>query len=79
MIDNYKDLLYAIVKSDQENGDSIICVYDTFDSDKLCIIFNNLTTCAKFFNTSRSAISTTISKGTLRCKRYRIERFKIDD
>lgn len=80
MIDNYKDLLYAIVNSDEEDkGNFIICVYDTKDSDKLCVVFNNLSTCAKFFNTSRGSISTAIMRKSLRAGRYRIERFRLED
>lgn len=78
-IDNYKDLLFAIFNSDNESPKkSFICVYDTKNNDKLIAIFNNAENCAKFFNTTREAIYSTISKKILKLRRYKIERVKKD-
>lgn len=77
--ENYKELLYAIFFSDIEDSkkSSIICVYDTQDSDRLIAVFNSLKTCANFFNTSAEVISSTISRKALRNKRFRIERLTV--
>ena len=53
-------------------------MYDTKNNDKLIAIFNNAENCAKFFNTTREAIYSTISKKILKLRRYKIERVKKD-
>lgn len=79
MIENYKDLIRTIILSDQDEGrlNSVICVYDTLDSDKLIAIFNTSKTCADFFKTSYKCIQCDICRKTLRLRRYRLERVKL--
>ena len=80
LIENYKDLLFAIfnVDTNDTNLKSLICVYDTFEDEKLIAIFNNSKSCAKFFNTSARCIDSTICKKVLRNDRYKLERIKIN-
>jgi len=75
-IENYKDLLFAIFNTEEpiKQKYGVICVYDTKDNEKLVAIFNNATTCGKFFNTTGGCINDNISRKQLRCARYRIER-----
>lgn len=78
MIENYKDLLFAILSSDEENHKkSVICMYDTKDNDKLIAIFNSSKSCGKFLNTNPRTIDSSISKKLLRNRRYRLERLTI--
>lgn len=75
MIENYKELLFAIFNTDEEkNEKSVICVYDTKEDDRLIAIFNSSKSCGKFFKTSPRAIDCTICKKHLRNARYRLER-----
>ena len=82
LIENYKELLYAIFNVDtnkpKRGSNSFICVYDTKDSDKLVAIFNSSKSCAEFFNTSNRSIDSSVCRGELRYKRYRLERVKED-
>lgn len=79
MIENYKDLLFAILNSDEESSKrSVICIYDTQENDKLIAIFNSSKNCGKFFNTNPRTIDSSISKKQLRNKRYRLERVTIE-
>lgn len=81
LIENYKDLLYTIfnVDTDDTNIKSLICVYDTFEDEKLIAIFNNSKSCAKFFNTTTKCIDSTICKKILRMDRYKLERLKLEE
>jgi hypothetical protein len=77
-IENYKDLLFAIFNTDKENNkQSIICVYDTKENEKLIAIFNSSKNCAKFFGTSARIIDCCICRKCLKQNRYRLERLKI--
>ena len=77
-IENYKELLFAIFNTDEENGKTkIICVYDTKDNDRLVAIFNSSKSCAKFFKASPDTIDGCITKKQLKNDRYRLERVKI--
>ena len=79
MIENYKALLYALFNSDesQRTVKSVICVYDTFDSDRLVGVFSTSSECAKFFRTSRRVIDYSVCKKILKQRRYKLERVKI--
>ncbi len=77
-IENYKELLFAILNTDEENGKTkIICVYDTKDNDRLVAIFNSSKSCGEFFKTTANAIDATVTRKQLRNDRYRLERVKI--
>lgn len=79
LIENYKELLFAILNSDydKKRKKSILCVYDTKDNDRLIGVFNSTRTCANFFNTNVGVIKSTISRNNLRNHRYRIERVEL--
>lgn len=77
-VEIYADFVKAIFNTEEEKDvKAVICVYDTFKSDKLVAIFNNAISCAKFFNTSSNIINAIVCKGQLRWDRYRLERVKI--
>lgn len=76
LVKNYKNLLFTIFHTDNDDTKSFICVYDTKDNDRLIAIFNNSDKCSKFFNTTRKSIDTAICKHQLRCRRYRLERVR---
>jgi hypothetical protein len=72
----YYSLLVAIFNSDSIDDNKYsyeIIVYDTYTSLPFAV-FKNASSCAKFFNTSRSAILSWMSTKRLRKKRYLIER-----
>ena len=77
-IENYKNLLSAIQNSDIITKKKVICVYDTFDNERLIAMFNNTKSCADFFETSVNAIDCAVSRHQLRNFRYKIERLTID-
>ena len=79
-IENYKDLLVSIFNTDNPNSNKtfLICVYDTKEKDRLVAIFNSSKTCAKFFKTTYNSINTTITRGSLKVNRYRLERLKLE-
>lgn len=81
MIENYKDLLFAIfnVYQDNEEGKEFpIIVYDVTNNDMPVAIFKNAITCAKFFETSQKNIQCDVCRKTLKCGRYRLERVTIE-
>lgn len=78
--ERYYDLLQAITNSDQEEKNhryGVICVYDTFDNDRLVAIFNNAKTCGDFFGTNENVISCNMSRKQLKSGRYRLERVEL--
>jgi hypothetical protein len=75
-IDNYKNLLFAILNTEQQETANFICVYDTTDNDRLIAIFNSSRTCANFFKTSARSIDSTICRKNLKFNRYRLERVR---
>ena len=77
----YLDLLRAICNSDPDEmkRKSVIAVYDVLDNEKLIAIFSNSKNCAKFFSSNKKTIDSYISKGTIRTKRYKIERIYFID
>lgn len=77
-IENYKNLLLTIQNSDIITKKKIICVYDTFDNERLIAMFNNTKNCANFFETTRNSIDCAISRHQLRNFRYKIERIIMD-
>lgn len=81
MIENFKELLYAIFNSDssERKVSSVICVYDTLDCDRLVAVFSTSQLCAKFFSTSRDNINCDVCRGVLKKNRYRLERVKVED
>ena len=79
LINNYKNLLFAIFNTNQEEPKrGIICVYDTKDNDRLVAIFNSSKECAKFFDTNSRCIDSIICKQNLRNHRFRLERIKYE-
>lgn len=78
-IDNYKLLLSTIFNSDdsKRKTNSVVCVYDMLEHERLVALFNNTNSCASFFNTSIGAIQKNLQRDTLRCGRYRLERVEI--
>lgn len=79
MIENYKDLLFAIFNSDNENDKkSVICVYDTKEDEKLIAIFNSSKSCGKFFSVNARAIDISVCTKRLRNHRYRLERITLE-
>lgn len=81
MIENYKALLYALFNSDesQRNVKSVICVYDTFDSDRLVGVFSTSNECANFFGTNRRVIDCSVCKKILKQRRYKLERVNLEE
>ncbi len=58
MIENFKELLYAIFNSDpcSEKGQEFpIIVYDTLNYDLPIAVFKNAVTCAEFFGTNKKS------------------------
>ena len=76
--DYYKDLLCSIFNVEFSKGvkgaTGFICVYDTKENDRLVAIFNTSKTCAKFLHTTSRTVDSSICKGYLRFRRYRLER-----
>lgn len=81
MIDNFKELLYAIFNSDssERKVKSVICIYDTLDCDRLVAVFSTSQLCADFFGTDRRVIDCDICRGVLKKDRFRLERVKVED
>lgn len=75
-IENYKELLKAIFNSDNKETktNSVICVYDILDFDKLVAVFSNSKLCAEFFGTTRETIDCNVCRKEIKSKRYRLER-----
>ena len=78
LYENYYKLLYAIFHTEQNGKTNFICVYDIKDSDRLVAIFNSSKSCSQFMNTTPKVIDSTISKGILRNRRYKLERVRLD-
>ena len=82
MIENFKELLYAIFNSDpysEKCQEFPIIVYDTLNYDIPVAVFRNAKTCAEFFNTSVGTINCDICRKVLKRDRYRLERVKVED
>ncbi len=82
MIENFKELLYAIFNSDpySEKGyECPIIVYDTLNYDLPVAVFKNARTCAEFFDTNKKIINHDICLNVLKKNRYRLERVKVED
>ena len=76
-IENFKDLLSAIINQDELESSNLVGVYDTLDSNKLIGLFSNARVCGEMFNTSREVINCNVSRKTKFKNRYIIERIKI--
>lgn len=73
--ENYRALARAIISDmDSKERETVICVYDTKDSGKLIAMFNNMKTCADYFNTGHKSLSSQMSRGQLRADRFKLER-----
>lgn len=81
MIINYKELLYAIFNSNESSRktNSVVCVYDVLDNERLVGVFSNSRACGTFFGTSRRVIDCNICRQTLKNNRYKLERVKLDE
>lgn len=78
MIENYYNLLFAIMNSDSYSDNKYeypIIVYD-IKTDLPIAVFKNSNTCAQFFNTTSNVIRSTICKKHNIRARYRLERIK---
>lgn len=74
----YYDLLIAIFNSDSIDDNKYeneVIVYDVTTSLPYAV-FKNASTCAKFFNTNRDYILSSICRKNLREDKYLIERVK---
>lgn len=78
-IDNYKKLLNSIFNSNETTRDinSVICVYDILDSERLVGVFSSSKACSEFFGTTRGCIDTYITKKRIRTRRFKLERVKL--
>lgn len=79
--ENYKELLNTIFNSDESEKivKSVICVYDTFEEDRLVAVFSKSEACGNFFRTTRRVIDCDICRGKLKANRYRLERVKLEE
>jgi hypothetical protein len=77
MINNYRNLLRAIITQDDEETNSVICVYDTLENDIVVAVFGRSKYCAEYFNTTSTVIDADVSKKLLKKRRYRLERVKL--